>query len=105
MPKMFLGSCIIHKLVKTNNHKKTSLADTRQYYSQTSLYGNLLNTDTSLLPTVFLSLGKESPYISFKFKPLNMEILLRGALSMAPFVSALMAALKLSFHKATTENR
>lgn len=90
----------------TNNHKKPP------WLTQDNTTAKARFTETGLIPTphyfrqFVLSLGKESPYISFKFNPFNTETLLRGTLSMPPSVSALMAALKFSFHKATsTENR
>ena len=41
------------------------------------------------LRTVFLSLGKESPYIVSKFNPLSTDTSLIWTLSMAPSVSIL----------------
>ena len=50
-------------------------------YSRTSLYGHPLNTDTSLLRTVFLL---PSPYIFSLLNPLNMDTPSLGTLSMPP---------------------
>ena len=54
-------------------------------YSRTSLYGHPLNTDTSLLRTVFLL---PSPYIFSLLNPLNMDTPSLGTLSMPPPTAA-----------------
>ena len=46
--------------------------DNETEYTRTPLYGHPLNTDTSLLLTVFFA-PKESPYIFSKFNPLNTD--------------------------------
>lgn len=81
----------------TNNHKKPPWLT----QDNTTVKARFMETDLIQTPHYFrkfvLSLGKEIPYISFKFNPLNTETLLRGTVSMPPSVSTLMAALKFSF--------
>ena len=49
-------------------------------YSETPLYGHLLNTVTSLLRTVCFVPGKESPYIYSTFNPLNSHLIITDSL-------------------------